>query len=408
MTTPTLDETATLQQIQKESERQPLPAQEKVFAVAKRVRSRLNNLPDPTHPPLGWVKGRAFDDVFPFIRLPELRPALNGDWVQFGTPDLEPNRLYFGDNLQVLRTLPSESIDLIYIDPPFFSGAEYNTIWGDANEVRTFNDIWDGGIDTYLVWLNARLWEMRRVLRSTGSIFVHCDWHASHYIKTEMDKIFGYEQFVNEIVWMYKTGGMSKRWFGRKHDVILMYAKDDARRLFDPQKEKSFLSHKYGFSNIEIKSAPCPFVHEDATDAMALYTDVGMRDVWDIPALRGNQPETIGYPTQKPEAILERVLRASSREGDVVADFFAGGGGCRCSSAIGAALDCLRHFAHCRFGDARSSRENLRRAERREEQLRQPRRGWVSTENHRPWREGARHARRVRGCLSDGPLQGRR
>jgi hypothetical protein len=146
-----------LHQIQKESEKQELPKQDKVFSIAKRVRSRLTNLPDAAHPPLGFVSGRGFDVVFPFIRLPELRPTLNGDWVQFGSPELQPNLLYYGDNLQVLRTLPSESIDLIYIDPPFFSGEEYNVAWGDANEVRTFNDIWDGGLDTYLIWLNARL-----------------------------------------------------------------------------------------------------------------------------------------------------------------------------------------------------------------------------------------------------------
>ena len=104
---------------------------------------------------LGFVPGKGYDAVFPFIRLPHLAPNLNGDWVQFGSPDLEPNRLYYGDNLQVLRTLPSNYIDLIYIYPPFFSGAEYNVIWGDTNEVRTFSDIWDGGLPTYLIWLNA-------------------------------------------------------------------------------------------------------------------------------------------------------------------------------------------------------------------------------------------------------------
>ena len=108
-----------LHQIQEESEKQAPPEQEKVFRVAKRIRSRLTNLPDPTHPPLGFVPGRGFDVVSPFIRLPELRPTLNGDWVQMGSPELQPNLLYYGDNLQVLRTLPSESIDLIYIDPPF-------------------------------------------------------------------------------------------------------------------------------------------------------------------------------------------------------------------------------------------------------------------------------------------------
>ena len=109
--------------------------------------------------------------------------------VSFGAPELEPNRLIWGDCLHVMRQLPSESIDLIYIDPPFFSNRTYNVIWGDDNEERSFSDIWEGGLDGYLVWLNARLYEMRRLLKKTGSIYVHCDAHASHYIKVELDKI---------------------------------------------------------------------------------------------------------------------------------------------------------------------------------------------------------------------------
>jgi hypothetical protein len=214
-----------LDQIQQDSEAQALPDQDKLFRIAPRVRSKLNNLPDPAKPPLGFVNGRGFDVVFPFIKLPDLTPDMNGDWVQFGSPGLEPNRLYYGDNLQVLRTLPSKSIDLIYIDPPFFSGAEYNVIWGDTNEVRTFSDIWEGGLDTYLIWLNARLWEMRRVLKDTGSIYVHCDWHASHYIKAEMDKIFGYENFRNEIIWRRSTAHSDGRKYGQVHDVIFWYAR---------------------------------------------------------------------------------------------------------------------------------------------------------------------------------------
>ena len=221
---------ADLDTIQADSEKQELPEQDKVFRVAKRVRSKLNNLPDPAKPLLGFVPGRGFDVVFPFIKLPHLAPNLNGDWVQFGSPDLEPNRLYYGDNLQVLRTLPSNSIDLIYIDPPFFSGAEYNVIWGDTNEVRTFTDIWEGGLDTYLIWLNARLWEMRRVLKDTGSIYVHCDWHASHYIKAEMDKTFGYENFRNEIIWKRVTAvkgnyGQGTKLWEQATDTLLFYSK---------------------------------------------------------------------------------------------------------------------------------------------------------------------------------------
>jgi len=302
--------------VERDEREDALPAQEEFW----RPPVRFGSVPVEKEP-LGWDRRKGFRKLYPAVYLP-LQVV---ERVSFGHPELEPNRLFWGDNLHVMRQLPSESIDLIYIDPPFFSGRQYNVIFGDQNELRSFSDIWEGGMPGYLIWLNARLYEMKRLLKKTGSIYVHCDWHASHYIKVEMDKIFGHENFVNEVVWMYKTGGMSKRWFGRKHDVILMYARDDAKRTFSPLKEMSFLSHKYGFSNIEIKKAPCPFVHDGGTNP-AFYTEVGMRDVWDIPALRGNQPETIGYPTQKPEAVVERVLQASTEQGQVVADFFCGGG----------------------------------------------------------------------------------
>lgn len=322
---PKNEDKSLLRKIQEESLAQALPEQEAAFRVARRFKSRLNNLPDPTHPPLGFVKDRAFDEVFPFIRLPELRPALNGDWVQFGSPKLESNRLYYGDNLQVLRTLPSESIDLIYIDPPFFSGQNYNVIWGDTNEVRTFNDIWEGGIDSYLIWLNVRLWEMRRVLKSVGSIYVHCDWHAGHYIKVEMDKIFGYDNLRNEIVWCYRGGGVPHSDFAKKHDIILRYSKsdqyifrvdavripysDDVLASSDSRYDKSYRSNKTyeGYRpNPEGK-------HPE--------------DWWEIqPLMPSDHTERIGYPTQKPLQLLQRIIEASTSPGDVIADFFCGGG----------------------------------------------------------------------------------
>ena len=119
----------------------------------------------------------------------------------------------------------SESIDLIYIDPPFFSGRQYNVIFGDQNELRSFSDIWEGGMPGYLIWLNARLYEMKRLLKKTGSLFVHCDHHASHYIKVEMDKIFGHENLRNEIIWCYRQGGRSKVEFPKKHDTLLWYSR---------------------------------------------------------------------------------------------------------------------------------------------------------------------------------------
>ena len=260
--------------------------------------------------PLGWDRRRGFRKLFPQVMLP-LQVA---ERVAFGHPELEPNRLFWGDNLHVMRQLPNESIDLIYIDPPFFSGRQYNVIYGDQNELRSFSDIWEGGMPGYLVWLNARLFEMKRLLKETGVIAIHLDYHAVHYAKIELDKIFGPSSLVNEVIWLYKTGGMSKRWLGRKHDTILVYGKTN-RYKFHPKKEKSYLSHKYGFSNIKIEE-----------DERGYYTLVGMRDVWDIPALRGNQEESIGYPTQKPESIVERFIEIFSDEGDTVADFFCGGG----------------------------------------------------------------------------------
>src|SRR3972149_10583325 len=221
-----------LLRIQEESQKQVLPEQKRVFSVSEKLRRRVHNLPDPARPPLGYDEHKAFDRVFPYIRLPRLPPPNHDDTVIFNAPELPANQLILGDNLEVLRTVHTDSIDLIYIDPPFFSGRNYNVIWGDTNEVRSFYDIWEGGIDSYIIWLNARLWEMRRVLKKTGSIYVHCDWHASHYIKAEMDKIFGYENFRNEIVWHYTGRRMyTPQRLNAKHDVLLFYTKTDFAKI---------------------------------------------------------------------------------------------------------------------------------------------------------------------------------
>ena len=247
--------------------------------------------------PLGWDRRRGFRKFFPQVMLP-LQVA---ERVAFGHPELEPNRLFWGDNLHVMRQLPNESIDLIYIDPPFFSGRQYNVIYGDQNELRSFSDMWEEGMPGYLIWLNVRLFEMKRLLKRTGSILIHCDWHASHYIKVEMDKIFGYANFVNEIVWTYGLGGSSKRTFSKKHDIILFYSKSDDYMFEKP-------------------SIP-------ATSARMRGQNKGMLDVWsDIPSLNNMSKERIGYPTQKPEKLLERIIESCSMKEGTVADFFGGGG----------------------------------------------------------------------------------
>ncbi len=262
--------------------------------------------------PLGWDRRKGFRKLFPQVML----PFQVVDRVQFGHPELEPNRLFWGDNLHVMRQLPSESIDLIYLDPPFFSGRNYNVIFGDQNELRSFSDIWEGGMPGYLIWLNARLYEMKRLLKKTGSIYVHCDWHASHYIKVEMDKIFGHDNFLNEVVWCYKSGGASKKPFAKKHDILLFYGRS-RNFVFNTQREKSYMREGSGEN-------PSQTYYRDESGR---YTLVNAKDWWpEIGMLATSAHERIGYPTQKPEALLERAISASTNQGDVVADFFTGGG----------------------------------------------------------------------------------
>ena len=175
--------------------------------------------------PLGWDRRRGFQKHYPRVNLP--MQTIDRVRLDDRAPDLEPDRLIWGDNLHVMRQLPSASVDLVYIDPPFFSNRVYNVIWGDDQEKRSFDDLWQEGLSGYLIWLNARLYEMKRLLKPTGSIYVHCDWHASHYIKVEMDKIFGHENFRNEIVWKKYVGrkNNAKHKFNTQHDTIMLYVK---------------------------------------------------------------------------------------------------------------------------------------------------------------------------------------
>jgi len=305
--------------------------------------------------PLGWevetrrreTKVTKFQHAYPTIRL----PFQEVQRVEFGhnrkylaenendrkLKELFPtgaNRLFFGDNLHVMRQLPSESIDLIYIDPPFFSGRNYNVIFGDKNEVRSFSDIWEGGMPGYLVWLNARLWEMKRLLKKTGSIYVHLDWHASHYVKVEMDKIFGVQHFRNEIIWHY--GGWAKTrydQFSRKHDVILFYTKSDNnsfKPITEPWERDDYIKNRK--QKIYVDTDGREFVWADGRNTVKRYLDQVLHEgkaidaVWNIRGLTTSSAERIGYPTQKPELLLERIIKASSDEGGVIADLFIGGG----------------------------------------------------------------------------------
>jgi DNA modification methylase len=233
------------------------------------------------------------------------------------------NRLILGDNIEILKTLDAGSVDLIYLDPPFFSNRSYEVIWGDEGEVRSFQDRWAGGIDHYISWLKERVAELYRILKDTGSIYLHCDWHANAHIRVDiLDKIFGAKNFVAEIIWQYSWGVRTPKRWNRKHDIIYQYAKTgsftfNADEVLDERTLSVASRKRLEYSGAMImKSA---YVKDDPDLILP-------SDVWYIATINAMSAERIGYPTQKPEAFLERIIKASSNEGDLVLDPFMGGG----------------------------------------------------------------------------------
>ena len=242
------------------------------------------------------------------------------------------NRLIYGDNLDIMESLlvgndkelsMKGKIDLIYIDPPFLTKSDYKSkisiLKNDEIveiEQLAYSDTWKKGIVSYLKMLYPRLVIMRELLSEKGSIYVHLDWHVLHYVKIIMDEIFGEENFLNEIIWSYKSGGVSKKYFSRKHDTILLYSKT-RNYIFNPQKEKSYNRNfkPYRFKGVK-----------EFQDEMGWYTLVNMKDVWEIDMVGRTSGERVGYATQKPENLLKRIILSSSNEDSIVADFFAGSG----------------------------------------------------------------------------------
>lgn len=248
------------------------------------------------------------------------------------------NRLCYGDNLMVMQALltgdkstglPSMrgKIDLIYIDPPYDSKADYRTKItlpsGDIDlkptvlEQFAYSDTWKEGTVSYLKNLYPRLYLMRELLSDKGSIYVHVDWHVGHYVKILMDEIFGKENFINEIAWCYKSGGAGDKGFAKKHDTIFFYKKSDIF-IFNNTKEKSYMGIGYSTGNKNV-------ILYDDNDGKGPYTLVNVKDWWaDIGMIATSKGRY--YATQKPEALLERIIKASSNEDSIVADFYAGSG----------------------------------------------------------------------------------
>lgn len=261
----------------------------------------------------------------------------NNQVTQNNLADL--NRLIYGDNLLAMQALlagdpatglPSlrGKVDLIYIDPPFDSKADYRTKLtlpgGDISQKPTtieqfaYADTWKDGTVSYLRMLYPRLILMRELLSDHGSIYIHIDWHVGHYVKVLMDEIFGKNNFINEIVWQYYMGGKGKREFAKKHDILLLYKKTD----------------EYTFNHFMIKRYYDfkPSLRDDSANAQSGHDEFGYwsmvacPDVWSIRGVFNMAQEWQGYATQKPEALLERIIKASSNEGDLVCDFFGGSG----------------------------------------------------------------------------------
>lgn len=234
------------------------------------------------------------------------------------------NRLFCGENIHLLKAMTMdpkwrEKIQLIYMDPPFFSKTDYDAVVSAGNEKvkqLAYNDRWKQGLYDYLRQLTARLILMRDLLSEEGLIFIHLDWHAVHYVKVVMDEIFGEQNFVNEIIWTYKSGGSTRRRFSRKHDNILVYSKT-SRYKFHALKEKSY---NRGMKPYHFKGV------KEYRDDIGWYTMVNMKDVWSIDMVGRTSAERTGYATQKPEALLERIVDCCTDEGDICADFFCGSG----------------------------------------------------------------------------------
>jgi DNA modification methylase len=290
------------------------------------------------------------------------------------------NTLYYGDNLDVLRRhVADESVDLVYLDPPFKSDQNYNVLFAEqdgtrsAAQIHAFEDTWqwdeaaarafeevvEGGEQVsramqafrtvlgesdmlaYLSMMAPRLKELRRVLKPTGSIYLHCDCTASHYLKMLMDSVFGFGNFRNEVLWYYynKMHDRRKKMFAKANDTLLFYVKDmGADFSFHQLKEK----RETPFKQLRRKKVAGKMVNVKDDQGHCLYTlkeDRTIDNVWRLPCLQPAASEKLGYPTQKPEALLERIICASSNEGDTILDPF-----CGCGTAVAVAQRLDRHW----------------------------------------------------------------
>ncbi len=304
---------------------------------------------------------------------------------------LDTRVIYCGDNLEQLKKLPDGCIDLIYIDPPFNSNRNYEVFWGETKEKRAFEDRHES-TQAYIEFMRPRCVELARVLKKTGSFYYHCDWHASHYIKVMLDQIMGEDNFQNEIVWKRSTAHSDARQgskhYGRLHDVLLFYAGAATgytwNQLYLPLTDSYTESHyrnvdehgrRYMWDNLTgpggaakgnayyevlgvtnywrytkekmeelIAGGQVAIPPKGRTPRLKRFLDeskgVPLQSVWDdLSPVNSQAKESLGYPTQKPLGLLERLIKASSNQNDIVLDAF-----CGCGTALVAAQNLTRQW----------------------------------------------------------------
>lgn len=278
------------------------------------------------YPMLNWKGKRPFQSTqYYAAQLKETHGKEVEGWL---------NKIYWGDNLQVMSHLLKTyrgKITLIYIDPPFDSKADYKMqieaegqrVENDRTpfEEKQYRDIWAN--DEYLQFMHERLILMRELLSDNGSIYLHCDPTMGHYLRMLMDEVFGKDHFRNEIIWFYHDSpGRPDRYFPQKHDIIIWYSKDSTKWIFNSDKVRVPIleASKERYKSPRIIGGRSYVGGESASEGKI------PEDVWSIPVVKKNSKQGFDYPTQKPEALLERIIKASSNSGDLVFDCFMGSG----------------------------------------------------------------------------------
>jgi DNA modification methylase len=279
--------------------------------------------------------------------------------IRFGRAGEPADRLVHGDNLALLPALPDQSAALIYLDPPFGTGGIRATRSG-----RGYPDHLSEP-ENFVTWLFPRLEHCRRLLTTTGSLFVHLDYRTAHYVKVALDRLFGRARFVNEIAWCYSVGGKSNRSFGRKHDTILWFARS-ANYAFYPEAVR--IARKPS-SHMRLRRSADGSPVQEKTDRRTgkvyrypVWRGKVPEDWWiDIETLNRGDRERVSWPTQKPERLLERIVTAVTARGDVVADWFCGSG---TTAVVAQRLDRRFLVADCERDAVQCARDRLQRAGR--------------------------------------------